>query len=120
MGRWSASGSGAGDEIRRSRCVKIVRRQVHLKERWMFIVELAFDASPQRIQARPAHRERLQQLKAQGKLVMAGPYADDSGAVLVFDVAELDQLQQLLADDPYYRTAGVTVVRLSEWTPIIR
>jgi uncharacterized protein len=110
----------SGDEVRNSACAKIVRRQAHLKERWMFIVELAFDSSPQRMEARPAHRERLQQLKAKGKLVMAGPYVDDSGALLVFDVAVLDELQQLLADDPYYRTAGVTVVRLTEWTPIIR
>ena len=86
----------------------------------MFVVELAFDATPERMQARPAHRERLQTLRAQGRLVMAGPYADDSGALLVFDVAALDELQQLLDEDPYYRTAGVTVLRRTEWTPIVR
>ena len=37
---------------------------------------------------------------------MAGPYADDSGALLVFGVAELDELQQL---GPR-RSAGSTLV----------
>jgi uncharacterized protein YciI len=86
----------------------------------MFIVELALEASPQRLQARPVHRERLQSLKTNGQLVLAGPFADDSGALLVFDVAERDQLEELMADDPYYRTDGVTVVRITEWAPIVR
>jgi uncharacterized protein len=86
----------------------------------MFVVELALDPTPERMQARPDHRQRLQNLKNQGRLLMAGPYADDAGALLVFDVTELDEMQQLLAEDPYYRTAGVTVVRCTEWTPIVR
>ena len=86
----------------------------------MFVVELAFDDNPERLGARPAHRERLQALHGTGRLVMAGPFADDSGALLVFDVADAGVLQELLGADPYFRTPGVTVVGQREWSPFLR
>lgn len=85
----------------------------------MYVVELAFGPAPERLAARPAHRERLQQLRDAGQVVLAGPWADDSGALLVFDVASRGALDRLLDDDPYFRTPGVTVVRSVEWTPIV-
>jgi uncharacterized protein len=85
----------------------------------MHIVELAFDDDPRRLDARPAHRERLQRLHADGQLVLAGPYADDSGALLVFDVATAADLDAVLDADPYYRAPGVTVVRRQEWNPVV-
>jgi uncharacterized protein len=85
----------------------------------MYVVELAFGPEPERLAARPAHRERLQQLRDAGQVVLAGPWADDSGALLVFDVASHGALDRLLDDDPYFRTPGVTVVRSAEWTPIV-
>jgi uncharacterized protein len=85
----------------------------------MYVVELAFGPEPERLAARPAHRERLQQLREAGQVILAGPWADDSGALLVFDVASRGALDRLLDDDPYLRTPGVTVVRRAEWTPIV-
>jgi uncharacterized protein len=85
----------------------------------MFVVELEFDGTPDRLAARPAHRQRLQALREAGRLVMAGPFADDSGALLVFDVADSAELAGLLDEDPYYRTPGVKIVRQQEWAPII-
>lgn len=84
----------------------------------MIAVELAFDDDPRRLAARPAHRERLAALHAAGRLVMAGPWADDSGALLVFD-ATRSEVDALLAEDPYYRVAGVRVVALREWRPVV-
>ncbi|MBA2478890.1 MAG: hypothetical protein H0V38_09840, partial [Sporichthyaceae bacterium] len=51
----------------------------------MFILELEFDGDERRLAARPAHRDRLLALHASGRLVLAGPWEDDSGAVLVFN-----------------------------------
>src|SRR5262245_22440945 len=86
----------------------------------MYLVELAFDGSPERLALRPAHRERLQQLRDTGQLVMAGPFADESGAVLVFDVASESEVASLMGEDPYYRAAGVTVFRTQSWSPVIK
>jgi uncharacterized protein YciI len=68
-----------------------------------FVLELAFDKDTgKRLQRRPKHRDYLQSLLAQGKLVMAGPWKNDSGALLVFDAAD-----------------AVSIVSLREWTPIL-
>lgn len=85
----------------------------------MWIVELAFTDVPDRLAARPAHRERITALHAEGKVRISGPLADDSGAVLVFDVPDRPALDELLAADPYYTTPGVEVVRIREWAPFL-
>ena len=87
----------------------------------MWIVELAIDGNPDRLAARPAHRQKLAELHDQGMVRMAGPLADDSGALLVLDVADRAAVDTVLADDPYYyySTPGVTVASIREWTPII-
>jgi uncharacterized protein len=86
----------------------------------MFVVELAFGPQQEeRLAARPAHRQLLGQWHADGIVVTAGPYTDESGALLVFDVPDVDVLERLLGEDPYYRTPGVTVVRKQEWSPVV-
>jgi beta-phosphoglucomutase-like phosphatase (HAD superfamily)/uncharacterized protein YciI len=75
----------------------------------MWIVELAFTDEPERLAARPAHRELLTALHAEGTVRMSGPLADDPGAVLVFDVPDRGTLDRLLDGDPYFRTPGVQV-----------
>jgi hypothetical protein len=52
----------------------------------MFVVELAFGSDPERLAARPAHRDTLLRLHLTGAVRMAGPFHDDTGALLVFDV----------------------------------
>lgn len=69
-----------------------------------------------RLGARPAHLERLQQLKREGRLVLAGPHpaidSDDpgtagfSGSLVVAEFASLEAAQQWADADPY-GAAGV-------------
>jgi hypothetical protein len=82
------------------------------------VLELTVDDDPRRLRARPAHRQRLAQRHAAGKLVMAGPWHDDSGALLVFR-ADRAGMDAILAGDPYYRTPGVSVTALRRWEPIV-
>lgn len=49
---------------------------------------------------------------------MAGPLADDSGALLVFR-GDRGEVAELMAADPYYSTSGVTVVSVREWLPVV-
>jgi uncharacterized protein YciI len=83
----------------------------------MYVLELAFDDDERRLAARPAHRERLARLYAEGTLVMAGPWADGSGALLIFRTDE-PGLREIIAADPYYSAPGVTVVGYRRWTPL--
>jgi len=71
-----------------------------------------------RVAAWPAHRARLAELHAAGTLVTAGPWADDSGALLVFDT-DRSEVDGILADDPYYTAPGVAVVAVREWRPLL-
>ncbi|MFF8002970.1 YciI family protein [Streptomyces sp. NPDC007917] len=61
---------------------------------------MPFTPAPERLAARPAHCERLTTLREAGELVAAGPWADDTGALLVFDVDRV-RLDRILAADPH-------------------
>lgn len=85
----------------------------------MFVLELSFAPDKaERLAARPTHRERLAALKAEGVVVLAGPFADDSGALVVLDVPDRAAAEAFVADDPYYSAPGVEVVHLREWHPL--
>lgn len=69
--------------------------------------------------ARPAHREYLSGLKSQGKLVMAGPFAEESGALIVYNAPTLEEAQRLIEDDPFH-TAGVfESYRIKVWNQVM-
>lgn len=69
-----------------------------------------------RLAARPAHLERLQQLKQQGRLILAGPHpaidsedpgpAGFSGSLIVAEFPSLEDARQWADADPYI-AAGV-------------
>jgi uncharacterized protein len=85
----------------------------------MMVIELTFEGdSRRRLAARPAHRARLTQLHADGDLLIAGPWDDDSGALLVFRTDERG-LRRILDSDPYYSTPGVTVASVRRWQPTV-
>ena len=69
-----------------------------------------------RLNARPAHLARLEQLKTEGRLILAGPHpavdsndpgpAGFSGSLIVAEFESLQAAQQWAEADPY-RAAGV-------------
>jgi uncharacterized protein len=85
----------------------------------MYAVELTFSDDPTRLALRPAHREHLAGLVAEGRLLAAGPWADDTGSLLLFLVSRRDELDEILAADPYYTSPGTTTA-VHEWNPVIR
>jgi len=83
----------------------------------MVCVELAFANDPRRLQARAVHRQRLAGLHRRGVLAAAGPWEDDSGALLIFRLDELGARAEIEAD-PYYSAPGVRIVSIRTWTPV--
>lgn len=55
---------------------------------------------------RPAHREYLGGLKAQGKLWASGPFTDGSGALIIYEAESPEEAATLLENDPFC-TGGV-------------
>ena len=86
----------------------------------LYVVQLRFDLaeSDRRMAVRPAHREYLTELKTAGKLVAAGPFADQTGALLVYDVADEAELRDILAKDPYTPANVAEIATLAEWEPL--
>ena len=85
----------------------------------MWAIELGFSASDARLARRAAHRQRLFDLHDHGLVPMAGPFADDSGALIIIDVPTRDDLDALMQQDPYFSTQGVTVRSIRQWEPFI-
>ena len=74
------------------------------------------DSLPRRLQSRPAHLARLQDLQTQGRLILAGPHpaidtedpgpAGFSGSLIVAEFTSLEEARVWANEDPY-RIAGV-------------
>ncbi len=60
---------------------------------------------------RPPHRVYLSGLLAAGKCVAAGPFADDFGALIIYEAETLAAAEELIKADPFC-TSGVFV----RWT----
>lgn len=89
---------------------------------YAIISEDVADSLERRLQARPAHLERLRQLQADGRLLLAGPHpaidsedpgpAGFSGSLVVAEFPSLEAARAWADADPYMEAgvyAGVTV-----------
>jgi uncharacterized protein YciI len=77
------------------------------------------DNEERRLATRPVHREYLKSLFDAGKLIEAGPFTDDSGAIIVYDVEDLSAAEAQFAQDPYSITGGIVEsVTFHEWNKV--
>lgn len=65
-----------------------------------------------------AEGERLAELHQRGVLALAGPWDDDSGALLIFRLDEAG-VRAEIGTDPYYTAPGVRVVGVRGWAPVV-
>jgi len=71
---------------------------------------------PEKVEAvRPTHSEYLTGLLQQGKLVLAGPFADGSGALIVYETETTEQAEQLLRADPFHAAGVFLSWRMNPW-----
>lgn len=67
---------------------------------------------------RPAHLERLKQLDRQGKLVLAGPFADRSGSLIIMEAESEQEARDFIQGDPYVEEGVFEKVEIRPFTQV--
>lgn len=84
-----------------------------------YVAILQYIADVERVQSvRPRHREHLASLKAAGSLVMAGPFGDGSGALIVYEAESDAAAAALLRADPFSVEGIVSSYTLRAWSQV--
>lgn len=75
------------------------------------------DDTDRRMEVRPVHREFLGKLAEQGICLAAGAYAptERPGGLLILRGESAEQVDKILADDPYRSEGIVTDLEILEW-----
>jgi uncharacterized protein YciI len=68
---------------------------------------------------RPTHRQYLASLRERRQLVAAGPFTDDSGALIVYEAASADEAETLLRGDPFHKNGIFLRYQLRPWNPVM-
>ena len=68
---------------------------------------------------RPAHREYLKKLFASDRLVISGPFTDDTGGILVYEANSAAEAEALIRDDPFTRAGVFISWKLHEWRVVM-
>jgi uncharacterized protein YciI len=68
---------------------------------------------------RPVHRQYLAALKERGQLAASGPFADGSGALIVYEAPSPEEAEALLRGDPFHANGIFLSWRLRPWNAVI-
>jgi uncharacterized protein YciI len=83
-----------------------------------FVAILTFQNNDARLQMRPKHREYLASLLEQGKLILSGPFADDSGALIMYEADSEKDVRDIIAADPYTKVDAIADLQVREWKQV--
>ena len=82
------------------------------------IIEYAQDKA-KIAEIRPVHRQYLASLRDSGRLVISGPFTDDSGACIVYEAPTVEEATQLLQGDPFYQNGIFLNYKLRPWNVVM-
>ena len=68
---------------------------------------------------RPGHRQYLASLKEKGQLAISGPFADGSGALIVYEAESAAAAEALLKGDPFHANGVFLRWVMRPWNPVI-
>ncbi len=80
-----------------------------------FLVTTTFASAEKRMEHRAEHRVYLNQLVSEGKLLMAGPYTDETGGVIVFEAVDRAEVESMMANDPFTTNGVFATTDIREW-----
>ena len=85
-----------------------------------FAAIIEYPADREKVQAlRPVHRQYLAGLRERGQLVAAGPFTDDSGALIIYEAADRAEAERLLQEDPFHQNGIFQRYQLRPWNPVL-
>jgi uncharacterized protein len=67
---------------------------------------------------RPLHRQYLATLQEKGQLAAAGPFTDDSGALIIYEAGTREEAEALLKADPFNQNGIFASFQLRPWKPV--
>jgi len=75
--------------------------------------------NPEKIaEVRPTHRQYLSKLKEAGKLWASGPFTDDSGALIIYEVDSEEEARRLIEQDPFHAAGVFQEIQLKPWNQV--
>ncbi len=80
-----------------------------------YVARLAIIDAEKNAEYRPLHLEYIGELYRRGKIVMAGPFTDKTGGLVIYDVDSLEEALRLVEQDPVVRS-GARTATVQEWT----
>lgn len=85
-----------------------------------FVIYVKFtNDHERRLATRPVHREFLKRMLDEGHLHESGPFADDSGALMIYNGDSQADVEALFATDPYNVTGGIVEsATFHEWNRV--
>jgi uncharacterized protein YciI len=114
---YADTGVGARSE-RRPSCMLRSREGIPMG---LFAALIEFTEDEElRLQTRPVHREYLRSLFDAGNLAISGPWADDTGALIVYEAKDMVEAERMLDGDPYRRAGVIANATLKEWRVVMR
>ncbi|MFI8569452.1 YciI family protein [Rhodococcus sp. NPDC078407] len=89
----------------------------------MALIAVTYTYSPATTEGRNTHRAThrawLAELSEQKTLVSSGPFADDSGALLLVEGADAASVESLFAQDPFAIENLIESASFREWIPVM-
>jgi uncharacterized protein YciI len=70
-------------------------------------------------EVRPVHRQYLTGLREKGQLALAGPFTDDSGALIVYEAGTKGEAEKLLQGDPFHANGIFLKWQLRPWNTVM-
>lgn len=68
-------------------------------------------------EVRPLHGQYLKGLLEKGQLVMAGPFTDGSGAMIVYEAASSEDAERMIQNDPFHQRGVFGRYQVRPWNP---
>ena len=85
----------------------------------IFAVTYAYAASEAELaEIRPTHREFFKELLEQQTLLASGPMVDRPGALLIVRADSVEQVAEILDQDPFDIAGYIGERAIAEWNPV--